>query len=179
MSDYNISSLVNHEEIKLPRQINTRAPIYKYYKKEEQEIEKFCAENFISCFLDDRVLVVQTPISLWKIITNGHKHYMFLYHRNDPRTDYEDQSQALVPYYHSQSCRRNTIIEYLKYIVAHDDFREHNPARRPHVRRNKPHKGTRRYKKQVQKSKRINRQKQIRKVEKLLKDLNNDKSELY
>lgn len=116
--------------------VDEAAPIWKYYHQEEgkyyhQEedaIMDICMENFITCFLQGKSLVIETPVSTWKIITNGRKKSMFLYHRNEMEKDVIDDPNALVPNYHSQSCRRNTIVEYLEYIIAHDFYREKNPV---------------------------------------------------
>ena len=89
--------------------VDETAPIWKYYHQEEDAIMNICMENFISCFLQGKALVIETPVSTWKIITNGQKKSMFLYHRNEMETDEIDNPNALIPNYHSQSCRRNTI----------------------------------------------------------------------
>lgn len=46
---------------------------------------------------------------------------MFLYHKNKFRSPSDDES--MVPGYHSQAARQKTILGYLQYIVAHDNFR--------------------------------------------------------
>ena len=63
--------------------VDETAPIWKYYHQEEDAIMNICMENFISCFLQGKALVIETPVSTWKIITNGQKKSMFLYHRNE------------------------------------------------------------------------------------------------
>lgn len=78
---------------------------------------------------------------------------MFLYHRNDMETDVIDDPNALIPNYHLQSCRRNTIVEYLEYIIAHDFYREKNPVKYSVKNKSNPQKGTKRHKKEMKKAK--------------------------
>ena len=133
--------------------VDETAPIWKYYQQEEDAIMDICMENSIACFLQGKSLVIETPVSTWKIITNGRKKSMFLYHRNNMESDVIDDPNALVPNYHSQSCRRNTIVEYLEYIIAHDFYREKNPVKCSAKNKPKSQKGTKRYRKEMKKSK--------------------------
>ena len=128
-------------------------------------------ENGISCFVSGRVLVIQTARSLWKIITNGRRNQLFLYHRNDPRIDYREDGTSLVPYFHSQAVRCSTIMEYLHYIVAHEEYREANPARRPRAKQPAPRKGTKRYRTAMRKDKEKERRSQRKHVYELIEQL--------
>ena len=145
--------------------------IYLHYQREEPEILEFCMENGISCFVSGRVLVIQTARSLWKIITNGRRNQLFLYHRNDPRIDYREDGTSLVPYFHSQAVRCSTIMEYLHYIVAHEEYREANPARRPRAKQPAPRKGTKRYRTAMRKDKEKERRSQRKHVYELIEQL--------
>lgn len=169
MNEYNFNKQKNQEEIL--SEVDPNAPIVHYYKAEEDEIIKFCMANFITCFLADQCLVIETPISLWKIITYGEDNKMLLYHRNDIRNDDYEIADALVPHYHAQACHRSTIIAYLQYIIAHDDYRDKNPAGRPPKKKKVPQKGTKRYKKAQNRSKKHQQLESIKKVDALLHSL--------
>ncbi len=56
------------------------APIRKYVRAEAEEISSFSQEHGVTCHQHDGVLCVRTPYSRWKIIVNGQKHNIFLYH---------------------------------------------------------------------------------------------------
>lgn len=120
------------------------APISKYYRKEYYRIKDYAAKNGLLFYLNDGVLIIQTPYSKWKIITNGNKNYIFLYHKN---TYNRGKDKSLVSGYHSQSVRRSSIMGYLKYIVEHDNYRLSNPEYHGPVYSEPPRKGTKRYKK--------------------------------
>ena len=59
----------------------------------------------------------------WKIIVNGQKHFIWLYHKNTNGSE----MRGLVPGYHSQSVRRSTLMGYMRYIKGHDEYRENDP----------------------------------------------------
>ena len=170
INEYKHYIAVNAEETKSGASEDTNAYIRKYYDVEEDEILAFCQENCISCFISGKELVIETPVSLWKIIVNGQKHFLFLYHKNDIGST-EDPIHELVPGYHSQKCRRTTIIGYLEYIVAHDLYRDRNPALRHKAEKSVPKKGTNRYKRAIHREKTRKRREDISHVLKLLDSL--------
>ena len=45
--------------------VDETAPIWKYYHQEEDAIIDICMENFITCFLQGKSLVIETPVSTW------------------------------------------------------------------------------------------------------------------
>ncbi len=90
-------------------------------RKEQKEVEQFCQENGMSCRLEDGRLHIRTTNSKWCIIQNGKAGHIFLYHKNTFHKD--TKYPSILPGYHSQAIRSDTILGYLKYIVGHDDFR--------------------------------------------------------
>ena len=64
--------------------------------------------------------------STWKIIVNGYKRYIWLYHKNAHGYHYND----LVPGFHSQKIIRSSIMGYMEYISSHDEYRIKNPYKR-------------------------------------------------
>lgn len=151
--------------------VDETAPIWKYYQQEEDAIMDICMENFITCFLQGKSLVIETPVSTWKIITNGRKKSMFLYHRNEMEIGMIDDPNALILNYHSQSCRRNTIVEYLEYIIAHDFYREKNPVKYSVKNKSNSQKGTKRHKKEMKKAKRREKRHETKCVMELIEQL--------
>lgn len=105
--------------------------IYERYKDEEPDVHAFCFGQNISCFVSGKALVIHAPNSLWKIIVSDEDGKLYLYHRNDPRTDYRCCGTSIVPYYHQQQVHKPTIVGYLKYIVSHNIYRKQHPAERP------------------------------------------------
>lgn len=91
-------------------------------RKEQASVDEFCKKNKLTYLLWDGELLVKAPNSDWKIIVNGREKKMFLYHKNKFRSPSDDES--MIPGYHSQAIRHKTILGYLQYIVAHDDFRQ-------------------------------------------------------
>lgn len=165
------------------RLCNCCAPIAKYYRKECKAIETFCQSEGLSCRLYDGTLKIQSPYSSWKIITSGQKHQLFLYHKNELKYIKKGQN-SICPGYHSQKTREETVIGYLKYIIAHDVWRRENPLIKPSVKpavkqspksvaeRPAPIKGTKRWRKKQEKAKRQERKRQIGLVFSLLEQLN-------
>ncbi len=103
------------------RMCNCCSPMGMKLRKEQEAVNQFCQENGVSCWLEDGQLHVITPKSEWRIIVNGKAKKLFLYHKNT----YEkfEKIPSIVPGYHSQAARSETIIGYLEYIIQHDIYR--------------------------------------------------------
>ena len=169
-SEYSHNIALNAEEQKADSSTDADAYIHNYYDAEEESILAFCYENCISCFISGTELVVVTPVSLWKIIVDGPDHHIFLYHKNDPGSR-ENPEHDLVPGYHAQNCSATTIVGFFKYIIAHDLYREKNPACKRKKNGSAPKKGTRRYKSATLKQKKIHRREDTRHVLNLIDSL--------
>ena len=92
--------------------------ISRYYRKEKTKIKQFCEENKMLLQHDSKEIHVQMPLSHWKIVWNGKKDRIFLYHKNVFRRFMEEKEE--VPGYHRQPVTKGSIYGYLKYIVMHD-----------------------------------------------------------
>ncbi len=103
------------------RQCNCCSRVGMKLKKEQKEVNQFCQENGIAYHLEDGLLHIRTTNSKWCILTNGKAGHIFLYHKNTIHKD--SKYPSILPGYHSQAVRSETILGYLKYIVGHDDFR--------------------------------------------------------
>lgn len=137
------------------------APMGKYYRAEYHEIRNYADENGIIFDYYDGSITIRTPYSQWKIITNGRKKELFLYHKNVYRNSFE---KSLVPGYHSQSVRRKSILAYMNYIVEHDRYRLRNPSYQKPLIDGGVKQGTKRYKKLVVKRKKQERYDSIMRV---------------
>ena len=104
------------------RLCNCCSPVGMRLRKEQYAVNQFCQENGVSCWMDDGQLHVHTPRSKWRIIVNGKAKKLFLYHKNT----YEkyEKIPSIVPGYHSQATRSDTIVGYLDYIIHHDAYRK-------------------------------------------------------
>ena len=143
-----------------------------HYRKEATKIKQFCEENKIFLQHESREIHVQTPLSRWKIVWNGKKGRIFLYHKNVFRRFMEEKEE--VPGYHRQPVTKSSIYGYLKYIVIHDKWifhhgngEENKPKESYHgIRRKK-------YISQVRRMKKKERRSSIRRVYNLLEQLEN------
>ena len=146
--------------------------IGRHYRKEATKIKQFCEENKIFLQHESRDIHVQTPLSHWKIVWNEKKGRIFLYHKNVFRRFMEEKEE--VPGYHRQPVTKNSIYDYLKYIVLHDKWifyhgsgEENKPKESYHgIRRKK-------YISQVRRMKKKERRSSIRRVYNLLEQLEN------
>lgn len=127
ISEATISYLASRERVPA----DGTSVIFERYKSEEPDVDAFCFGHKISCFVSGKTLVIHAPESLWKIVVSGEDGKLYLYHRNDPRTDYRCCGTSIVPYYHQQQVHKPTIVGYLKYIVSHDIYRKQHPVKRP------------------------------------------------
>lgn len=124
------------------RLCNHCAPISRFLRGQNARLQQYCQQNGMLYRLVDGCITVQTPHSTWKIIVNGKtKRCIFLYHKNT----FETGKAGFVPGYHSQAVRRDSILEYLEYINAHECYRRNNPVTPIKQTPPPPRKGTKRW----------------------------------
>ena len=119
------------------RMCNLCAPMGRKLKKELPEIEQFSNNHGIEYQLWDNVLHITSRCGEWAIIMVGKRKIIFLYHKNSRRT--KSSRSSVVPGYHSQAVRADTILGYMQYIAAHDAYREaqiRDKSKRRELRRN-------------------------------------------
>ncbi len=97
----------------------------RYVRRERNSIENYCKANglFMEFNRKDGSLDIISHTGKWKIIVNGQRHFIWLYHKNLSGMN----NSSMVPGYHSQKVRKSTILGYLEYIVEHDTYREEDP----------------------------------------------------
>ncbi len=146
--------------------------IWRYVEKEKDALDAFCSKNGLvySFNRTDGFLDIDSRQDRWKIIVNGKKHHIFLYHRNT-KINLKPE-RTLVPGFHGQKTISPTVLGYLKYISGHDEYVEE--LTKAHKKKSKPVKGTKRYWKMVRREQKGVRRKQIRNVLEIIDRISED-----
>lgn len=163
---------------------NCCPPIAQRYRKERGAVDDYCAGRGLTLYLHDGIIDIFSRHDCWRLITKGQKNSIFLYHKNNLKKYVWTKDKDLVPGYHLQAFRSNTILGVLEYIDSHDNYREAHPypqwliqdgATEDHIdkkkKRTTPRKGTKRYRKEQAKKKRRERQNSIERVYALLDEI--------
>lgn len=103
------------------RMCNRCAPMGRKLQRELPEINKFANDHEIAYQLRDNVLHITSRCGEWAIIMIGKRNIIFLYHKN--LRPAKSSRASVVPGYHSQAVRADSILGYLQYIAAHDIYR--------------------------------------------------------
>ncbi len=138
-------------------------PVSRAYKKEKDNLTVFCSQNGLICFCRESVVHLQTVHSRWKVIPSDNGG-LVLYHRN---TRFKKKGlQSAVAGYHPQNFKCRDIVGVCDYILSHDEYRYHNPARKDKVSEPKAPspKGSRRWRAEEERRKRRERRQAIKKV---------------
>lgn len=146
------------------------SPIVKKYRAERATIEDYCKGQAIYTLLTDKFIVVSTPGSKWKLMPIDGEECFALYHKN---TLNRDDGSEEVPGYHRQRAKELSLSAYLKYIVSHEVYRMSHPLKyQPRkADQGSPRKGTKRYKRQQKREKRIAKRMAVRHVLDLIGNL--------
>lgn len=136
-------------------------PMAKRLGNRETEMLGYCRKRAISYEVDNGELLITTPFSEWKAYPGKNSRYV-LYHRN---------TQGDTSGYHLQTDRYKDVMELLKYIDRHDNFRLDNPLPEPKKKKAPPKKGTKRYRAAERRRKERKRRKDIRNVLNLIDSL--------
>ena len=97
------------------------------YRRERKQVDDFCKANGFTFKLLDGTIHVFSKNDCWRIIVNGNKNNLFLYHKNTAMRCRRDTHKNIIPGFHSQTYRSKTILGYLKYIASHDAYRDEHP----------------------------------------------------
>ena len=144
------------------------AYIKKYLNREEKQLEEFFKPSGVYFYFNpgDGSIDVISHSGKWKIIVNGQRHFIWLYHKNNNGSNYGD----LVPGYHSQRIRSSSLMGYMSYIVEHDKYREENPLYNRQKHQN-AEKGSKKWKKDERRAKNMRKTQSIRYVMNLLDEM--------
>lgn len=108
------------------RMCNCCSHMGKQFRKEKKEIQELARKNRVKVRLYDGAVYLETDVAPWKIISAGQQHKLFLYHGNHERYENLKKKNGMIEHhYHSQSdARGKTIVDYMNYIIRHDQWRE-------------------------------------------------------
>ena len=137
--------------------------ISKYMTKERKDLVQYCKANGL-CYVFNRIdgsLDIVSRSGNWKIIVNGQKHFIWLYHKN---IYHENDQRGMVPGYHSQKVRKSTLMGYMYYIADHDHYKMKTPL----DQRQMTAKGRKAKKQQERHAEKVKRIQSIRYVRELL-----------
>lgn len=111
------------------RMCNCCSYMGKHFHKEQNEIGELQRKHGLDVQLYDGAVYIETSIAPWKIIVTGKNHRMLLYHGNHEHyNECERRNGKLIYHYHFQGdISKNTIIEYMEYLVEHDRWRAKTP----------------------------------------------------
>lgn len=105
------------------------SPIYKRFRAEQNNIEKFCRGKNISYTIGYDVMKIKTPDGEWLLWCHPVSYSLQLFHRNKFRTvETADHASSMFPGYHLQQTFHSSVVAYLNYIYHHDLFRKSHPA---------------------------------------------------
>lgn len=147
-------------------------PLFGYYRNESENIIEYCRKNGMSVHLGNKNISVRSIRSQWKIALDK-KNRIILYHKNDFTTSRDHLSE--INGYHLQGdVHKESIVEYLEYIVDHDYFRMLNPVYIPKKKKESPppKKGTKRYKSAQRRMEKYERKQAIKNVLNIIESLN-------
>lgn len=99
--------------------------IIKYYKEDKRSIDSYIASHSLKMYIDDDCMFIENTFSAWKITTKSDKYGLILYHANtESYNKLEVKDGHLIHHYHLQKYRgKPNILEMLKYIVDHDEWK--------------------------------------------------------
>lgn len=129
----------------------------------------FAKKNGLAVRIGGKRIFVESNMSEWQIILDK-SNEIALYHKNSFKTSRDGLSEVC-GYHFQGDIRKNSIAEYLEYIVGHDYYRRLNPAHTPKKESPPPIKGTKRYKSTQRKIKKYERKRAIRNVLDLIDSL--------
>lgn len=149
------------------------SPIAVGYRRENKSIMDFCKRNGLSVCLYDRFISVISPHSIWKIIVCDDGKKISLYHKNTFETE-KDSLSEIKGYHKQRDISKDNVVDYLAYILKHDQFRMINPVYNK-VKKEKapPRKGTKRYRSKQRRTEKYKRKQAIKNVLNLIETLQN------
>ena len=138
-------------------------PIAHQYKNELDDILNYCYRHGMSCRFDDRHFKITSTISKW-IVTVTPSGKTELYPKNTKVMASDDLS--CIKGYHNQHVQYGSLMEYMEYIEDHDFYRNMHPERiiKHKAAKAPARKGTKRWRKEQSKLKKLERKQSIRNV---------------
>ena len=102
--------------------------LLKYYKEDQEEIDKFIKEHHIDMYIEDDSMFIENSYYCWKITVVPDGYGLILYHGNTEAYDkLKVKNGHIIHNYHLQKYHgKYTILHMLQYIVEHDNWRADN-----------------------------------------------------
>ena len=153
-------------------------PLFNQYKKEKEQIIELCRKKGVSVFVGNKNVVIRSINSKWKITVDKNEKFV-LYHKNTYKTENDHLSQ--VKGYHLQGdVNKESIVEYLDYVLEHDYYRMMHPVYIHKQKKEKapPRKGTNRYKSLQHRIEKNNRKQAISNVLNIIDSLSNRQAQI-
>lgn len=97
--------------------------IRKIYRNSESKLINYCQANSLIVQYHDDTVFIHSKYDFWRIIYHDAENCVKLLHKNT-RTNGSHHTGGPVPGFHFQKCDATSIRGMLRYIVAHDDYRE-------------------------------------------------------
>lgn len=136
-------------------------PVRKELQENKDTIEAFCQKNGISLRIKDGNLHITTSREKWLAVP-APKHHYTLWHKNT----YRDRNK-----YHVQKTNPGSVIQILHYVTKHEDYRYRNPLPKEKETAPPPRKGTKRYRKEMNRRKAKEKRRAIGHVLDLIEEL--------
>ena len=144
------------------------SPVKKHLDREKERLEEFCKQTDVRFFYNTKkgTLDVISKSGKWKIVVDDNLNALVLYHYSNGSFKHSD----VIPGYHKQHVERGTLLNYVKYIAQHDNFRQVKPlyARQTN---DKLTKGSKKWKKQQRREENMRKTQSIRYVTELLNNM--------
>lgn len=141
--------------------------ILKLYRKEKKKVPAYKKDNCIGIRLFKRYIEIKTDCGEWRILPSSAQGKTHLFHKNyqNRRSDYESE----IPGFHDQCVSRDSLKDYIGYIVRHDRERAAEMKNEKKSAQGTPPKKTKgkshkRYCKQMKAFKKRQRKKRIREL---------------
>lgn len=99
------------------------------YKMEKESLERYAKQFHIDLDFKDRKIYVRTDEGCWKMIYKIRDQRFILLHRNYVKGRIALKDAERVPFHRQWDVpEAGSIMKYLKYIKAHDEFKRNAPA---------------------------------------------------
>ena len=99
--------------------------VQRKFAREKRKIEAFSQRNGLFVFSAEDGIHVISKLDTWRIVRTYGKACFDLYHRNTQVR--AGDTKSAVPGFHMQKVYRDSILGYLQFIRAHDDYRQAHP----------------------------------------------------
>ena len=127
------------------------SPLARQYRTEARFLLEYCRQNPITTRFRDDCVDARTQNSLWRIVPTKSGLGFSLYHKNGYASKHD--AQSAVPGYHHQNVCKQSILDYLIYIISHEHYRMYNPVE-IFCPKQPAQKGSKRYRKEQKQAKR-------------------------